>query len=102
MRTLRSRLKRYIYTSVPVILLAAPGLAQIPDFTPPTPLFRAVLRNDTAEVKNLLARGSDPNEKRFVGFPAIFFPVMNQNVDMLHAMIDRGANIRETDASGST
>ncbi len=58
------------------ILIAALGAtlcisAQIPDFTPPTPLFAAVLRNDDKEVNRLLASGANPNEGLFVGAPPI-------------------------------
>ena len=41
--------------------------AQIPDFTPPTPLFGAISRSDAAEVKRLLAAGANPNEAHFIG-----------------------------------
>lgn len=86
-----------------VLMLAAPGLrAQIPDFTPPTPLFRAVMRNDTNEVKRLLDAGSDPNEALFQGLKPIFFAVMNQNLEMLRAMVTKGADLRALDRSGST
>src|SRR5437016_13793035 len=57
--------------------------AQPPDFTPPTPLFAAVLRNDTAAIKESLARGADPNEAQFLGFTPVFFPIINQNLDAL-------------------
>ena len=41
--------------------------AQVPDFTPATPLIGALLHNDAAEAKRLLEHGADPNEGRFVG-----------------------------------
>jgi hypothetical protein len=42
-----------------------------PDFTPPTPLFAAVLSNNTPQVKKLLVEGANPNEKQFLGFAPI-------------------------------
>lgn len=76
--------------------------AQIPDFTPPTPLFAAAFRNDTAQVKQLLATGANPNEGRFIGFTPVFFPIINQNLEMLRLMVDQGADVRAVDAAGST
>ena len=76
--------------------------AQIPDFTPPTPLLGALMHNDTKQAKRLLAEGADVNDPKFLGFPPVFFPVMYQNLDLLHAMIDKGADLKAVDASGST
>ncbi len=76
--------------------------AQLPDFTPPTPLLGAVLRNDAVEVKRLLGQGADPNEARFLGFPPIFFPVMYQNAEVFNALVDRGADVQARDRVGST
>jgi len=76
--------------------------AQVPDFTPPTPLFGAVMHNNTTEAKRLLASGADPNEARLVGFPAVFFPVAFRNVEVFRAMVAKGADVQARDASGST
>jgi hypothetical protein len=76
--------------------------AQVPDFTPPTPLVGAVMHNNTAEAIRLLAAGADPNEARLVGFPAIFFPVVFRNNELFHAMVAKGADVQARDASGST
>lgn len=84
-------------------MFAAIGLsAQIPDFTPPTPLFRAASNNDTAQVRGLLASGANPNEGRYVGFTPVFFAIINQNLEMLRAMVDKGADVQATDGIGST
>lgn len=85
-----------------VIAFASALPAQIPDFTPPTPLIGALMHNETAEAKRLLAEGADPNGARFLGFPPVFLPVMHQNLDLLHAMIDKGADVWARDMSGST
>ena len=63
-----------------LILLSATALVQaqspVPDFTPPTPLFRAVLSSDAAETRQLLASGADPNEGRFLGAPPLIVALM--------------------------
>jgi len=84
------------------IAVAAVSAAQVPDFTPPTPLIAAVMHNNTEEAKRLLAAGADPNEARLVGFPAVFFPVAFRNAELFHAMVAKGADIQARDASGST
>src|SRR3954468_20676157 len=77
--------------------------AQFPDFTPPTPLIGAAMRNDTEEVKRLLNSGANPNEGRFVGGGTpIFFALMQRNRAMAEAIIAKGADVRATDGSGST
>ena len=77
--------------------------AQFPDFTPPTPLIGAALRNDTGEVKRLLNAGANPNEGRFVGGGTpIFFALIQHNRAMVEAMIAKGADVKATDGSGST
>src|SRR5262245_57179968 len=73
-----------------------------PDFTPPTPLFGAILRNDAAQVKRLLAEGANPNEGRFLGFAPIFFPVIAQNPEMVRILVEKGADVQLRDHTGST
>jgi hypothetical protein len=72
------------------------------NFTPPTPLFREVMRNNTAAAKQHLAEGADPNHGRIAGFSAIFFPVMQQNVELFRAMVAKGADLQAKDRLGST
>jgi hypothetical protein len=76
--------------------------AQIPDFTPPTPLIGAVLGNNTTEVKRLLAAGANPNEGQFFGSPALLWALRHHNAEIVQALITAGANIKATDAGGST
>ena len=76
--------------------------AQLPDFTPPTPLIGAMLRNDIAQAKRLLSEGADPNEARFLGFTPIFFPIMSQNAELLRLMVENGADVQSRDRAGST
>lgn len=89
-------------------LLAAVGAAaclcaQIPDFTPPTPLIGALMRNDTAEVKRMLASGANPNEGRFIsGATPIFFALMHNNEATFDAMVSKGADVKAVDGVGST
>jgi hypothetical protein len=91
---------RFVAAAIATTLsLAAQG---IPDFTPPTPLFRAVLRADAGEVKRLLQAGADPNEARFIGAPALIVALMQKNVVISQALIDKGADVKATDGFGST
>jgi hypothetical protein len=76
--------------------------AQPPDFTPPTPLFGAVLRNDAAALKQVLAGGANPNEGQFLGFKPVFFPIIYQNLDALRAMAEAGADVRVAGPDGAT
>jgi hypothetical protein len=76
--------------------------AQIPNFTPPTPLFGAVLKNDTTAVRHLLESGADPNEGRFFGFPALMFAIINSNQPVVRALLASGADPNATDRHGST
>src|SRR5437868_14400984 len=91
------------YGMLTVALGAAVCLsAQPPDFTPPTPLFGAVLGNDTAGVKRLLDEGANPNEGQFLGFKPVFFSVIYQNLESLQLMVKHGADIQAKDRDGST
>ena len=74
----------------------------IPDFTPPTPLFRAVLSGDAGEVKQVLTTGADPNEGRFLGATPLIVALMQHNPVAAKALIDKGADVNATDGFGST
>ena len=77
--------------------------AQLPDFTPPTALIGAVMRNDTEEVKRLMDAGASPNEGRFIGGGTpIFYALMHHNRAMVEAMIAKGADVTATDGMGDT
>lgn len=89
------------------VMIVACGLtvglqAQIPDFTPQTPLIGALLHNDAAEAKRLLDQGADPNEGRFAGFPPVFLAIVRQDIELLRLMAARGADLNVRDRSGST
>lgn len=90
---------------VPLALFASLCLfAQIPDFTPPTPLFRAVMHNQLAETNKLLASGVAPDEKLFppTGFTPLHFAVINENLPIVRALIAKGANPQAKDHQGNT
>jgi len=76
--------------------------AQIPDFTPPTPLIAALMHNDTEEAKNLLAKGADPNEGRLLVFSPVFLSVIYQNKAVFDAIAAKGVDLQERDPSGAT
>ena len=89
-------------TLIVIFAFAGKLSAQIPDFTPPSPLIGALLHNDLAGAKKLLAAGANPNEPRFLGFPPVFLPVMHQNLELLRVMAENGADLQARDISGST
>lgn len=76
--------------------------AQIPDFTPPSPLFGAVLTNDTVATKKLLDGGANPNEGRFLGMPVLTLAVVHGNNDAARALLAHGADPAVADANGNT
>jgi hypothetical protein len=85
-----------------VLAMAVSAQAQFPNFTPATPLLGAAARNDTAGAERLLAEGGDPNQERLAGFSPMFFPVFNHNLEMFRKMVQKGGDIKATDAAGST
>ena len=76
--------------------------AQLPDFRPPSPLFGAVLRNDTKTIKELLAAGAKPDEHKFFGLPALIMTAMQGNREAAVAMLEAGADPKSVDRYGST
>src|SRR5262245_11087705 len=82
--------------------LGTAASAQVPDFTPQTPLIGALLHNDAAGAKRLLERGADPNEAAFAGLPPFVLAVVRQDLEVVRAMASRGANINVRDRSGAT
>jgi hypothetical protein len=73
-----------------------------PDFTPPTPLFGAVMSGNTGEVKRLLVEGANPNEGRFLGASALLMSLGTYNVEAAELLISAGADVNVTDEKGST
>jgi hypothetical protein len=76
--------------------------AQVPDFTPKTPLLGALLHNDAAEAKRLLAEGADPNQGRFVGIAPVFLAVIRQDRELLRAMAASKVDLAQRDPAGNT
>jgi hypothetical protein len=76
--------------------------AQVPDFTPPTPLFRAIMNSDAGEVRRLLEAGADPNEGRFIGATPVVVALMQHNPAVAQMLIEKGADVQSTDGFGST
>jgi len=92
------RIASLLAALLPCVLAHAQG----PDFTPQTPLLGAAMRNDTAEVQQLLTANADPNEGQLLGMGPIFFAIGHQNADMLRMLVKSGANVMATDRAGST
>jgi N-acyl-D-amino-acid deacylase len=76
--------------------------AQVPDFTPQTPLIGALLHNDVIAAERLLKRGADPNEGAFFGLPPLLLAVVRQNPELVRLMAARGANLDARDRTGAT
>ena len=87
---------------VTLCAVSAAANAQMPDFTPPTPLIGALMHNDAAEAKRLLQGGADPNEAAFAGLPPIVLAVVRQDLGLVRMMAERGANLNVRDRSGAT
>src|SRR5262245_66246509 len=90
---------RFLTILLSACALSATLSAQVPDFTPKTPLIGALLHNDVAEAKRLLARGADPNDSGFGGMPPIVLAILRQDVDLVRMMVARGAGLNARDPS---
>jgi len=100
--TFRFRLAAFALLIALLIGIASPAAGQIPDFTPNTPLLRALLYGDSVAAMRLLEAGANPNESRFFGFPPLFFAIWHKDAALVRAMIAKGADIKATDPSGAT
>jgi N-acyl-D-amino-acid deacylase len=87
---------------VAVAMGAATAHAQIPDFTPQTPLIAALLHNDSAEAARLIARGADPNDGQFFGLSPLLLAVLRQDLPVVRLLASHGADLNARDRSGST
>lgn len=95
-------MKKILTMMLTAYALAAASSAQVPDFTPQTPLIGALLHNDTAEARRLLESGTDPNEGQFVGMPPVLLAVLHQDLGLVRLMAAKGADLTARDRSGST
>src|SRR5689334_8182942 len=82
--------------------LATAASAQIPNFTPETPLIGALLHNDTVAARQLLESGADPNAGRFFGMPPVLLAILRQDLDLVRLLNAKGADVSVRDRSGST
>jgi len=93
---------KMLATMAAACALSAALSAQVPDFTPQTPLIGALLHNDAAEAKRLLDLGADPNEGHFFGLSPVLLAITRQDIDLVRLMAARGADLDARDRSGST
>lgn len=82
--------------------LSTTASAQIPDFTPQTPLIDALLHNNSGAAAKLLESGADPNSGQFFGMPPILLAILRQDLDLVRLMKAKGADLTVRDRSGST
>jgi ankyrin repeat protein len=63
---------------------------------------RAAARGETAAVKNLLAKGADPNvASSEQGVTALMFAAYFGHVDIVNALVQKGARVDAKDGGGS-
>lgn len=91
---------KFIVTTAGILITAVGLQAQIPDFSPQTPLIGALLHNDAAEAVRLLREGVDPNEGRFGGLPLVILAAARQDVELVRLMVAKGADPNVRDRSG--
>jgi len=89
-------------TGLIFLALSCASFSQVPDFTPPTPLFGAVSRNDATEVARLLAGGANPNEGQMLGASPLTVALMQRNPAAAMALMAKGADVKALDGAGST
>ena len=89
-------------TAAVILMMFVSLQAQIPDFTPQTPLIGALLHSDAAEAARLLQKGADPNEGRFASLPPVILAAARQDVELVRLMAARGADLNVRDRSGAT
>lgn len=82
--------------------LTATARAQVPDFTPQTPLIGALLHNERAAAKQLLESGADPNAGQFFGMPPVLLAILRQDLELVRLLNAKGADLTVRDRSGST
>src|SRR5262245_30942626 len=82
--------------------LSATLSAQVPNFTPQTPLIGALLHNDGAAAKRLLESGADPNDGQFFGMSPLLLAILRQDRDVVRLLLAKGADFTVRDRSGST
>lgn len=93
---------KILVTALVAFISASVVLAQMPDFTPKTPLIGAILHNDIDEAKRLLAAGADPKQGAFAGLPPISLAAVRGNLELVRAMTAKGAALDARDRTGAT
>lgn len=95
-------MKKMAIAALTLLTMARGASAQVPDFTPQTPLIGALLHHDGAEARRLVDHGADPNDGRLIGFPPLFLAIQHQDAELVALMLARGADLNVRDRSGST
>ncbi len=62
----------------------------------------ALLRGDIHKAEALLARGANPNARGRSGKPPLFYAIEGHHADVLTWLLERGADIEQTDDFGTT
>src|SRR5688572_17725856 len=93
---------KLITATAAVLMMLASPQAQIPDFTPQSPLIGALLHNDASEAARLLGNGADPNEGHFAGLPPVILAAARQAIELVPLLAAKGADLNVRDRSGAT
>ncbi|HEY7211700.1 MAG TPA: ankyrin repeat domain-containing protein [Bryobacteraceae bacterium] len=65
------------------------------DKTNNTPLLASAYANDTESIKIFLEKGADVNARNIAGLNALMFAASHGNVEIVRALLARGANVNE-------
>lgn len=99
-----TRVRRLVFIAASLLpsILALGLLTFISGFShrPPTKLMEAVRKNRVEEVKTLLARGVDVNERGTFGWTALWIAVDRGNVGLAKLLINAGANLNQRPDNG--
>ena len=66
------------------------------------PIVQAVRDDDTATVRDLLAKGADPNTKDKEGVPLLLMAIDKPTPDIARALLEKGAKMDIQDSEGET
>jgi len=67
-----------------------------------SPIVQAIQGNDVATIRDLLAKGADPNAKDKQGVPLLLLALDKGAPDIPRALLDRGARMDVRDSEGET
>lgn len=67
-----------------------------------TPVLQAVIKNDVASVRKLIAQGADVNISNLNGYSPLHAAVASENLEMVKLLLNAGANVGAENHKGLT